>query len=85
MVRRYLQKRRFMREHRWTHQHLSDYVDHDLPETQRRRVEEHTGMCPECRRVLASLRKTISALGSLRAEPRPAVADGVIERLRDDG
>lgn len=84
MIRRLLKKRRFMREHHWTHAHLSDYLDHELSEDAQRRVEEHTGVCPECRRVLASLRKTLRALAGLRDEPHPAVAEGVIDRLRQD-
>jgi predicted anti-sigma-YlaC factor YlaD len=48
------------------------------------RVEEHVGICPHCRRVLATLRRTLEGLMSLRAEPHPGIADGVIERLRGE-
>lgn len=82
MIRRLLQRRRFMREHEWTHAHLSDYLDDDLSRPERDRLEEHVGMCPQCRRVLRTLRRTLENLIDLPVEPRPSVADGVIERLR---
>ena len=73
---------RYMREHRWTNAHLSAYIDRELAPRERARVEEHVGICPHCRRVLATLRRTIERLAGLAVEPRPEVADGVIERLR---
>ncbi len=73
---------RFMRDHRWTQSHLSDYLDAELSEPERRRVEEHVGMCPKCRRVLATLRKTLTALRAIGSEPpRADLADTVIARL----
>jgi len=51
---------------------------------ERRRVEEHVGMCPECRRVLATLRRTVEALMGLKGEPHSDIAMGVIERLRTE-
>ncbi|MGH2952075.1 MAG: anti-sigma factor family protein [Solirubrobacterales bacterium] len=84
MIRRFLAHRRHMREHRWTHARLSEYMDHELGPQEASRVEEHIGVCPHCRRVLATLRRTLASLRSLHAEPEPGVADGVIERLREE-
>ncbi len=84
MIRRLLKPLRYMDDHRWTHAHLSDYVDGDLSPEERRRVEEHVGVCPQCRRVLRTLRRTLEGLMRLSADPRPGVADGVIERLRGE-
>jgi anti-sigma factor RsiW len=84
MIRRLLQRRRFMREHNWTHAHLSAYLDHDLTDSERERLEDHLSMCPHCRRVLRTLRKTLESLMALPREPRPSVADGVIERLQHE-
>jgi anti-sigma factor RsiW len=84
MIRRFLQRRRFMREHDWTHAHLSEYLDEDLSPEERRRVEEHVSMCPQCRRVLATLRRTVESLMGLGEEARPGLSDGVIERLRSE-
>jgi len=84
VIRRLLFRRRFMREHVWTHAHLSDYLDADLAEGERWRVEDHVGGCPQCRRVLATLRRTLEGLRLLGAEPQPQVADAVIDRLREE-
>ena len=84
MIRRLLERRRHMREHNWTHAHLSDYLDDDLSPAERERLEEHLGICPHCRRVLRTLRRTLESLMELSAEPRPSVSDGVIERLRSE-
>lgn len=84
MIRAYLERRRFMREHRWTAERLSDYLDQELGAAERARVDEHVGMCPQCRRVLATLRRTIAGLRSLGGSDRPEVADRVIDRLRSE-
>jgi len=84
MIRGLVARMRFMREHRWTHSHLSAYLDEELDRRERARVEEHTGICPHCRRVLATLRRTLEGLRGLSAERRPDVADAVIERLRGE-
>ena len=85
MIRRLLNRMRYMREHRWTHAHLSAYLDRELADDERARVEDHVGICPHCRRVLATLRRTLERLRDLPASPQPEVAEGVIERLRDEG
>jgi anti-sigma factor RsiW len=84
MIRRFLAHRRYMREHRWTHAHLSAYLDRELASGETARVEEHVSICPHCRRVLATLRRTVKSLASLRPEAQPSVAEGVIDRLRDE-
>ncbi len=82
MIRRLLAKRRFMRDHRFTQAHLSDYVDGDPQSSERQRVEEHVHWCPECRRVLESLRRTLKGLMDLRTTRDESIAPGVIDRLR---
>jgi anti-sigma factor RsiW len=82
MIRKTLAKRRFMRDHRWTNERLSDYVDGDLRAPERERVEKHVHWCPECRRVLETLRRTVKALMELRATPSASIAPAVIDRLR---
>lgn len=77
---------RFHREHRWTHAHLPEYLDEELPEGDRQRVEAHTGLCPQCRHVLATLRQTLQGLRTLGAQPAgDGVSEAVIERLRREG
>lgn len=85
MIRRLFTRWRFMREHRWTQAHLSEYVDAELAPSEAVRVEEHVSLCPQCHRVLATLRRTLEGLRSLRADPSTGTADAVIERLRKEG
>ena len=91
MIRRTAQRFRFMREHRWTHAHLSQYLDRELQAAERERVAEHVGLCPDCHRVLATLRRTVESIRAIGAKPdEPEVlgesklAGGVIERLRKE-
>ena len=75
-----------MGEHRWTQAHLSDYLDSELDEGGRERVEDHVTLCPECHRVLATLRRTMEGLRSIGGDPRrESVATGVIDRFRSEG
>jgi anti-sigma factor RsiW len=75
-----------MREHRWTQAHLSDYVDAELVAADSARIEEHVSLCPQCHRVLATLRRTLEGLRSLGTKPSTGTgtADAVIERLREE-
>jgi predicted anti-sigma-YlaC factor YlaD len=84
VIRRILARRRYMREHRWTQAHLSEYLDAELASGDLARVEAHVGICPHCRRVLATLRRTLEGLRSLGREPAPDLADSVIDRLRHE-
>ncbi len=87
MIKRMIERHRYMREHRWTHAHYSAFLDHDLTETESARFEEHARICPQCHRMLASLKKTIRGLRGLSGEANPpgGLADSVIERLRSGG
>jgi anti-sigma factor RsiW len=51
---------------------MSDYLDGELPQTRRTRMEDHLGECAECRRLLAGLRRI---LDGLHRPPTPS--DGV--------
>lgn len=88
MINRTLTSLRFMREHRWTRTHLSEYIDREPGDRERSGVEGHVGLCPECHRMLATLRHTVSGLRSLgERQPLPpdGVAEGVLGRLREEG
>lgn len=58
---------RFERDHRWAPDQMPGYLDGELPEGPRARLERHLGECPECRRVLASLKLMIDRLAALAA------------------
>ncbi len=53
---------------RETRARLSEYLDGELGE-ERAAVERHLRWCPNCRRMLANLRRTVAALGRLGDEP----------------
>jgi anti-sigma factor RsiW len=61
---------------------MSDYLDHELREQPRRRLERHAADCPECGPELRALERTVVALGGLRHRPARSVAPAVIEVLR---
>ena len=80
---------RFMRDHFWTRRHLDAYLDGDLDVGARTRVERHAEFCPQCRRLIATLKETLAGLRGLRDQPPPGARDGVaeavIDRLRGPG
>ena len=59
---------------------MSDYLDGNLDERDRERLEGHLAGCPHCTEYLAQLRATIDALG--RAEPED-LSDDALEELVD--
>ena len=81
---------RFKRDHRWSGEHMSEYVDGELPEGARERIERHLAECEDCEGLLGSLRGIIGGLAALRRERRggasvaPAVAAGVRARIEGD-
>lgn len=84
-----IRRLRLRREHRWTHQHLSGYLDRELAPGERERLQAHLGVCPQCRRVLATLRRTLEGLRGIGAPPTvdasgASIAERVIEGLRGE-
>lgn len=53
---------------------MSDYLDGDLDPATVAAVEHHARWCPNCRRMLANLTRTIGGLRALRDTPTPADA-----------
>ena len=51
--------------HRGMRELLSSYIDDEVSDSERRRVESHLSECDECRRELESLRMTVLALRRL--------------------
>jgi anti-sigma factor RsiW len=74
--------------HRETREHLSDYVEGELPARTRRRIMRHLDRCDGCRAMLDSFMRTLDQLRSVsgleQAEPAPATVDSVLERIRRD-
>ena len=76
---------RTMVDHRFTSAHVSEYLNGELTQDDRDRVERHASVCPKCHALLASLRRMVATLPGLAGRPGPSVADGVLERLRREG
>jgi predicted anti-sigma-YlaC factor YlaD len=69
--------------HEELRERLSAYLEADLEESERVRIEEHLRGCPDCRREYRELRHTVDLLRSLpEPDPPPELADRVIARLR---
>lgn len=73
---------RFRRDHRWTPQHASEYIDGDLDPDAHERVERHTDECPECDALLAALRTMVVVLSGMRGDAGQAVAAAVLAGVR---
>jgi predicted anti-sigma-YlaC factor YlaD len=50
---------------------MSDYLDGDLHARVAAGVDRHARWCPNCRRMLTSLSRTLGGLRALRDEPTP--------------
>jgi anti-sigma factor RsiW len=50
---------------------LSRYIDDDLTPQQRRIIDAHCHDCPRCRRMIASLRRTIALYRSAEGTKMP--------------
>ncbi len=62
---------------------LSDYLDGELPLSERARVDRHLDGCERCRRELRELRETVALLRRLPEPDPPAdFADAVMRRIR---
>ena len=56
---------RFRRDHRWARDRISAYLDGELGERGRRRMERHVDECVDCRRLAAELGRLIDVLRRL--------------------
>ena len=62
--------------------HLFRYLESDLPEQEKRRVEDHLGTCRDCRKELAYV-KHIQDLIRRRSEPNLSLWNGIEARILD--
>lgn len=63
-------------------EHLSAWLDGEVPEELKPRLAEHLAFCPACQAELAALARLDAALAGLEApEPRQDLAAGVLRRL----
>jgi anti-sigma factor RsiW len=67
----------------WT-DHLSDYLDGELPDEERRAVDAHLRGCIECTAVLNDLKRVVARAEEVSAAPRPPAEDlwaGIAARI----
>ena len=60
---------------------LSRYLESDLSPSERDAVERHVAECVSCRRLVASLTRTIGGLRSLRARAPSSLAQTIVAAL----
>jgi anti-sigma factor RsiW len=61
---------------------MSDYLDGELEDGPRRKLERHVRFCPRCHTVLANLRETVRGLRGMRdAERHDKDAEAVTARI----
>ena len=88
MARWPIERLRFARDHRWAPGRMSPYLERDLDERERARVERHTRDCPECEALLRELETMVAGLGAMRGsagrDVAAAVLAGVHARLDED-
>lgn len=81
-----LEQIRFRRDHRWVPRHLSAYLDGDLVDRSRARIQRHVQDCPECRGALRTLDRMLGLLQRLppvSSTEKPDIASAVRRRLHD--
>jgi anti-sigma factor RsiW len=75
----------FAADHEWSQQHLSHYVEGDLPGRARRRLDRHARDCADCGRGIRAMRAlvhSIQALDGLAGVRAPAT---IFDRVRPAG
>jgi hypothetical protein len=73
------------RDHRFTQRHASEYLDGELSTRGLHRIERHLLICAQCRQVLDSLRRTLTAMRGLRARPAPGLGERFVMGVREEG
>ena len=62
---------------------VTDYLEGALTEPERRRFEEHIGLCPDCTNYLEQMRLVIKASGRLSEETiDPVARDALLDAFR---
>jgi len=55
-------------DHKTAAEWFSSYVDGDIPDVDRRALEQHLGICIQCRTELEAFRRTVGGLSALRRQ-----------------
>lgn len=64
---------------------MSEYLDGEMDDRRRSRMERHVRDCPECEELMRSLGQVVTTLGSLRVEDgERSVAGAVLAQVQDE-
>jgi anti-sigma factor RsiW len=69
-------------DHQWSQQHLSHYVDGELPSRARRRLDRHARDCVDCGRGIRAMRALVHALQCLDGLTAPRAPATIFDRAR---
>jgi anti-sigma factor RsiW len=70
-------------DHRFAQRRVSDFLDGELNDRHRRRLEAHAELCPDCGPMLRTLTILLCELRELGLPPAAVpIAPRVVERLR---
>jgi anti-sigma factor RsiW len=72
-------------DHQWSQQHLSHYVEGDLPARARRRLDQHAQGCVDCGRGVRAMRALLRLIPGLAAQESIRAPAGIFDRIRTDG
>jgi anti-sigma factor RsiW len=70
------------RDHQWSQQHLSHYVEGDLSRHARRRLDRHARDCADCWRGIRAMRALVSAVQGLDALAAVRAPAAIFDRVR---
>jgi anti-sigma factor RsiW len=63
---------------------VTDYVEGVMPDSDRRRFDDHLAVCPGCRNYVEQMRATIRSVGSLHEDMvPPKTRDDLLAAFRD--
>ena len=69
-------------DHQWSQQHLSHYVEGDLRQRARRRLDRHARECVECGRGVRAMRALVRAVRGLDGLAGVRAPATIFDRVR---
>lgn len=71
-------------DHEWSQRHLSHYVEGDLRNRARRRLERHAAECPECSRGIRAIKSLLRLIPGIDGSREVRAPASVFDRVRAD-
>lgn len=68
-------------DHAAAQEMFTDYLDGKLPAGRKADLEQHIGVCIQCRTELEALRRTVGALGGMRESAPPDFLAGIQNQI----